>query len=171
MQKKLFYGNGLKNAENNPKKVWAILKKAINLSKAKSSIGNIEHNGRIIENDTEKANLFNEHFSRVGIEATSNLPNTNKNFKDYLPLHARIDRTFAFTPITPGVMYEFIKKIKPKKSKDNNGISTEFIHFIAEELSIPLTHIFNISIHHAVFPNVLKVSSSYFQKRFKDRSS
>ncbi len=50
-----------------------------------------------------------------------------------------------------------IKKLKPKSSCDAQGVSTKMIKFIGNEISIPLAHIFNLSLSTGTFPSELKL--------------
>jgi hypothetical protein len=57
---------------------------------------------------------------------------------------------------TPEHIINIIKKLQPKNSCDANGVSTKMIKLIGEEISVPLSHIFNISLREGVFPDKLK---------------
>jgi hypothetical protein len=48
-------------------------------------------------------------------------------------------------------------KKKPKNSNDAQGVSTKMIKYIGNEISIPLAHIFNLSLSMGVFPSKLKL--------------
>jgi hypothetical protein len=58
---------------------------------------------------------------------------------------------------TPEHIQKVIKKLQPKLSYDANRVSSKMIKFIGEEISIPLAHIFNISLREGVFPEKLKL--------------
>jgi hypothetical protein len=52
---------------------------------------------------------------------------------------------------------EIIKLFEPKGSLDLDGISMKLLKKIAPAVSIPLSHIFNLSITSGVFPEKLKM--------------
>ncbi len=50
-----------------------------------------------------------------------------------------------------------LENIKPNKSSGYDGISAKIIKIIAEDISKPLTHIFNLSFSSGTIPVSLKV--------------
>ncbi len=58
---------------------------------------------------------------------------------------------------TPEHIKKIIRKLQPKYSYDANGVSTKMIKSIGDEISFPLSHIFNISLREGVFPQKLKL--------------
>ena len=158
--KKQYYSSRIAKAGDNAKEVWRVLKEAINIKSKKSNIGPIRDrsNGSLVTDDAHKADLFNQVFAEVGREATNNLPTPNKDFKDYLP--PPIANSIYMHSVTPDQMRGFIKSLKSKHSVDINGISTNLLQFVAEEISLPLAHIFNLSIDSGIFPERLKISKT-----------
>ncbi|MFO0005102.1 MAG: hypothetical protein ACK559_28635, partial [bacterium] len=57
---------------------------------------------------------------------------------------------------TPLHVINTIKKFQPKNSQDISGVSTKMIKFIGHEISVPLAHIFNLSLTSGEFPAKLK---------------
>ena len=57
-------------------------------------------------------------------------------------------------------MKGFIQCLKPKTSRDTLDISAKLLHYIAEPISIPLSHIYNLMIKTGVFPSKFKISKS-----------
>jgi hypothetical protein len=53
---------------------------------------------------------------------------------------------------------DIIKSLKPKNSCDIDGISTKLLQKLANEISWPLAHIFNLSLTTGIFPSRLKSS-------------
>ena len=49
-----------------------------------------------------------------------------------------------------------LKNFKPKNSCDLQGISTKMVQLIGIEISLPLAHIFNLSLTSGIFPSKLK---------------
>jgi hypothetical protein len=54
---------------------------------------------------------------------------------------------------TPEHIKKIIKNLQPKMSNDAEGVSTKMVKFIGNEIAIPLSHIFNLSLRTGVFPN------------------
>jgi hypothetical protein len=58
---------------------------------------------------------------------------------------------------TPAHVKKVIANFQPKSSCDINGQSTKMIKAISSEISVPLAHIFNLSLSHTcIFPDKLK---------------
>eukprot|EP00088_Acartia_fossae_P058057 TRINITY_DN6784_c0_g1_i3.p1 TRINITY_DN6784_c0_g1~~TRINITY_DN6784_c0_g1_i3.p1 ORF type:complete len:611 (-),score=-4.06 TRINITY_DN6784_c0_g1_i3:608-2272(-) len=57
-------------------------------------------------------------------------------------------------------MIDYIKSTKPKNSFDINGINTKLLHFVAEQIAIPMCHIFNLSLETGIFPDKFKMSKT-----------
>jgi len=53
---------------------------------------------------------------------------------------------------------DIIKSMQPKNSCDIDGLSTKLLQKLQIELSLPLAHIFNLSLNTGVFPSKLKCS-------------
>jgi hypothetical protein len=79
-----------------------------------------------------------------------------KNPEDYIN-YGRAVPDLLLQNTTPEHIQKVIKKLQPKMSYDANGVSSKMIKFIGEEISIPLAHIFNISLREGVFPEKLKL--------------
>jgi len=58
--------------------------------------------------------------------------------------------------ITPIHVCDIIKSLPAKNSLDSDGISSKLLKKISIELSVPLAHIFNLSVVQGVFPEKLK---------------
>ena len=157
--KKLHFNREIENAGTNTKLIWQTLKKAINITVKKSDIGHLRHNGILIEDDRIKANIFNEFFANVGKDAIKDLPPPQKDFRDYLG-SSTVLNSIVINPITPEALIGVIKSLKPKDSKDINGISSCLLQLVASEISVPMSHIFNLSIKEGIFPDCLKVSKT-----------
>ena len=156
--KELYLGRKIFGSGNDTRLVWDTLREASNISKKKKDIGDLIINGNIITNDKEKANIFTEIFSNVGQNSIKDLPPPPKSFADYLP--PRTDRNIFLRPTVPQSMKGFIQCLKPKTSRDTLDISAKLLHYIAEPISIPLSHIYNLMIKTGVFPTKFKISKS-----------
>ena len=156
--KKLNTAYRIREAGDNSKKIWGVYKQAMNIKKSNAKIGPIRHNDDLIHNDTIKANIFNEKFSNIGREARRDIPQTDKNFADYLP--PRSQRNIFLYDINPTLMGHYIRCLKPKDSLDINGISARFLHFISDEIKTPLCHIYNRCINTGKFPENFKTSKT-----------
>ena len=156
--KKIYTGNRITGAGNDTRIVWDILREASNLSNKRKQIGDIIFKDSIITNDLEKANIFTEIFSNVGKNSIKDLPPPPKNFSEYLP--PRTDNNIFLNPTIPQSMKLYIQCLKPKSSTDTLDISAKLLHYVAEPISIPLSHIYNLMITTGIFPSKFKISKS-----------
>jgi hypothetical protein len=153
----MYFEQNLHTYKRNPKKTWDLLKEATNLTKNACKIDKLKINGQTSDNPAEMANAFNEFFSSIGTEISNSIPATNVNPSSYISDDENL------TPLnlgntSPVHVCDVIKSMIAKKSLDLDGISTSLIKTIASEISVPLAHIFNLSLTTGVFPSRLKTS-------------
>lgn len=155
--KRIHYRREIVMAGRNSKKVWEVIKNAVNLpSFDKSNISTISFNNQTLTKESEIGDHFNSHFTSLGNKAKAFIPATDKNFREFLPPPFR--RNFFLQPISENLMLDYILGIAPKSSTDINGVSMKLLHLIAHSISLPLTFIFNLSMEEGVFPESLKIS-------------
>ena len=58
--------------------------------------------------------------------------------------------------ITPAIIVTKIKKLKDNKSPGIDGITPKLLKEIAEEISVPLAIMFNLSLHEGTVPHEWK---------------
>ena len=155
--KKLYYEDHLSRNKKNPKKIWELLTEVSVGNKVTNKIERITVEGNSIEEPKQIAEHFNNFFSKIGREISESVLPTEKTATSYIPENNEIP-TFSLGNTGPVHVTEFIKLFEPKKSKDFNGVSMQLLKFIATEISVPLSHIFNLSLDTGIFPNNLKLS-------------
>lgn len=155
--KKFHYRRQILRAGKNTKKVWQIIKENANIQTIdKSKISSVVSNGLVFTDEKLIGNLFNDHFTTLGEKAKQYIPKTTHSFREFLPPRSR--QTFFMQPIHEELMKNYILSIPPKSSTDINGISAKILHLVAPSISIPLTHIFNLSMEEGKFPEIFKTS-------------
>jgi Reverse transcriptase (RNA-dependent DNA polymerase) len=63
-----------------------------------------------------------------------------------------------FEHVGPSYFCDIVNSFEPKNSIDMEGISMKLLKFVNTAVSIPLSHIFNLSLQQGVFPEALKIS-------------
>jgi hypothetical protein len=130
---------------------------AANLTKNLNKIDKIKINGVATDDPTKMANAFNEFFSSIGTDISNSIPTTNTDPLSYMENDENV--TLLDLGTTSQIhICDVIKSMLSKNSLDLDGISTNLIKSIAIEISVPLAHIFNLSLNLGVFPNKLKTS-------------
>lgn len=154
--KRDFYREKTKKAGNDSKKLWNIIKNASNFPQKDNKISSIIVNEFSFNSDGEIADQFNSHFTSLGDKAKAYIPSTYTDFREFLP--DRIKNTFFLRPISVYDMFKYILSISPKSSTDINGYSMKLLHKVAASISLPLSHIYNLSCEQGIFPDSFKIS-------------
>jgi len=77
--------------------------------------------------------------------------------EDYLTYDENIP-CLKFDNIGPIFICNILKSMDPKKSKDLDGLSSHLLKYLNTTVSVPLAHIFNLSLEKGVYPDRLKSS-------------
>ena len=133
-------------AKKNPKAFY----KYINSKKSnKESVGPLKVNDTLVENDQTIADNLNHFFSSVFTnEDLSNIPHLSNIKDDIVPL--------LLITIDKLLVKEKLLKLKPLSAPGPDGINPKVLIELADELSEPLTIIFNLSLNSGVIPEVWK---------------
>jgi hypothetical protein len=139
----------------NPKKTWETLNEILGKPKKTESVGQINIDG-VPESDPSKiANQFNSFFTSIGKKISNDVPNVNIEPEDYINYGRNIPE-MNLGNTTPEHVLKVIRKFKNKSSCDVHGVSTKMIKHIGPEISVPLAHVFNLSLVSGKFPAMLK---------------
>jgi hypothetical protein len=153
--KKLYFSSKLEENAKNSKNTWETINEVQGKSKKSNSVNKINING-VEETDPLKiATEFNLFFTRVGQQISNSIPPVSKAPEDYVSYDHQIPN-LRLGNTTPEHVKKVISKFKPKTSCDVQGQSTKMIKFVSNEISVPLAHVFNLSLSQGVFPDKLK---------------
>jgi hypothetical protein len=153
--KKLYFTNKLKENAKNPKKVWQTLNEILGKEQKRETVSQININDVPESDPTKIANHFNTFFTSIGTKIANNVQNVTKQPEDYIN-YGRDIPEMNLGNTTHEHILKIIRKFKLKSSCDIHGISTKMIKFIGPEIAKPLSHIFNLSLMHGTFPEMLK---------------
>ena len=158
--KKKHYEEKLIKHKNETKLIWATLNEIMNRTTHKHNLLPKEFSGNnpedIIKNPQEIANKFNEYFINVGPGIANRLATTNKAFNENLSNKCR--NSFFIKPVTKFEVETEIKNLNSQKSPGYDGISVKIIKTVANEISEPISHIFNLTFLSGTIPDPLKVA-------------
>ena len=132
------------------------MKNALNKNHCKSCNKIFNINGQIIDKPTQVSDHFDDFFINIGPNQASQIPDNNIHFSTYLSNPN--ESSMFFTPITEDEVTEIIKNLDAKKSPGHDHIPILIIKKLANELSIPLTYIFNLSLSSGMDPDQLKIA-------------
>ena len=139
-----------KEGEKNNKKWWTLLKKVYTGSDCFDTIPPIEINNKIVTDDQEKAELFNEFFATASSvdDKNASLPNQGRVFLMGNNLNDII--------VTEKEVSDQIKLLDSNKSYGPDGISPLFIKEGGNKITTLLCQLFNKSLSTGKFPNEWK---------------
>ena len=135
--------------------MWKVLNKAIgsdNNSRQLPDTFNIDN--KAVSNKSEIACAFNQFFADIGLSISSNVPSPVRNFDTYLP--NRNAQSIFLSPVIPADILDITRKLKPKTSYGEDGISTKLLKMTIDLITVPFTHIANLIFQTGIFPNDLK---------------
>lgn len=142
------------NSKNKGKAAWDIINSNVGAIKSEKEIKEIKcsANDLLLTDPISIANEFNNYF----INISKNKTQINENNSIVLiPNHIN---TLFITPITPIDVYKVIINLKNTNSVGYDDINTKILKLCAGELSLPLSHIINLSFTSGVFPSDLKLT-------------
>ena len=114
-------------------------------------------NNKVITENNEIANCFNNFFSQIGPTLANTIQSPhNKSYKDYLTQN--ISSVFSFEMVTKDDIFKLINGLKSKSSTGHDGLSTIMLKYISKDILDILTHIVNQSLCTGIFPDSLKVA-------------
>jgi len=154
--RKMYFNTELDKAKSNPKRTWCLLKEALNLQSSSNNIQKLTLNGNSTIIPTEIAAGFNSHFAGAGRKVANSIPPSSTPPENFLP--QKTFPNFILGQTNPVEICDIIKAFQPKTSSDMNGLSMKLIKEIRREISVPLCHIFNLSLSQGKFPSRLKLS-------------
>ena len=124
---------------------------------AHDKITEILKDGAIVSDDKEIAEEFNAYFTNVGKNISDSITKINIDPLSYIPMQDNLNE-LKFDKIGPILICDIVKAMDSKTSVDIDGISINLLKFILNSVSIPLAHIFDLSLKNGIFPNKLKSS-------------
>ena len=157
ISKKMYYDSAFQRHEKNSKKTWSLLKEVAFGSAGRGGITEINVNNEAITDPRLISENFNTFFTNVGMEIfnsvspTDRLPSSYQTTNNNVPL-------LDLGDTGPVHVHEIIQTLISKTSADIDGISTKLLKKISPAISVPLAHIFKLSLEKGIFPEALKTS-------------
>lgn len=108
----------------------------------------IDSHGNLVYSDSDKAELLSDYFSTVFVAENGHLPTLDANKNSKL-------NTFSLLPYE---VESALKKLNTSFSIPSDGIPQEVFRKLHKELSLPLAHIFNLSLFSGTVPTIWKMS-------------
>jgi len=157
---KQYYASRFKNVEGDTKQTWKLIKSVINNNSKSDDIREIRLNSNSTVTDpVHIANKFNEYFVNVGKDLARKIPEVEGSYYDYLKMNNIKNNSSLFLqPVDTAEVVNIVRCFKSNKAAGYDEISPKVIKAVAQEISQPLSDIFNISLVTGVFPDDLKTA-------------
>ena len=155
LAKQNYYHSQLENEKGNMRNTCKILNSFLQRSR-KPLCRKFTNNGVIITDPQQIANEFNQYFANVGPSLASSIKHSDKDLNSYL--QNSNNSTCFFKPTNGDEILKIIRKLGSRKSPGCDGIKSDLVKQVADEISLPLKIIFNVSLQTGIVPDDLKVA-------------
>ena len=158
LSKKIYFHNYFQNNTNNLKRTWEGINDLINRKKKNSKVivaMKRPLNQGISHDPLENANILNRNFASIGYRLASDLPSSDKSFRDYLPLNVP-SCSFVFDSVFPSEIELEIMLTPINKSHGLYSCPTRLLKCSRHIISAPLATVINKSVQRGIFPSKLK---------------
>ena len=153
--KNQYYDNKFEEYVSNSKKTWSLINEIIQKNKHKTSMPSIFYDeSKSYESALDIANGFNDFFVNIGPKLAQSIPQSDKDYNDFMKDPIRQD--FVFANVTHDIIYDALKRLQPKKSVGLDGISMAMLKEIMPCIIIPVTYLFNLSFKTGFIPQDYK---------------
>ena len=132
-------------------------------SKTKFSASNIglNINDEIIFDKYKVAHQFNTFFTTVASNLVQKLSVATGRFGSLIVKQFYVDKgvspnSFSLNPVTIDNVCKMLKGLNSTKATGLDNIPARFVNDAADNISNPLTHMINLSLHHGKVPDDLK---------------
>ena len=156
--KQLYLDSNFNKYQKCPKKTWDLLKEITFGEKPSQKINEILDNGETINDPKVMATKFNNFFSHIGTTISDSVTPIGKPPEEFVPNYPNDKPKFELDNTGPVHITDIIKSFDSKDSCDLDGMSLKLLKAIAVSISVPLAHIFNLSLDNGKFPDKLKLS-------------
>lgn len=138
------------------KKCWKVLNETLGRTKRVSVILK-DHNGELIQDESQKAEFLNNHFLRSIVELKMQIEHFPTDSCNSLRTLCQHDERFRFDFTTPAEVNQIIANLSPSKSSGHDNIPAKIILECANHITPYITNIFNNIIKTSTYPDILKI--------------
>ena len=156
--KKKYYKEYFENNISNMKKTWQGIKEIINMNnKSGPQINQLNYKGKLVDNNKDIANNFNDFFTNIGPILDNEIPVSQRPNGSIVYLPPRIPHSFLISPTNPDEINDLINSLDDTKSCGPCSVPTKMLKLVSKEISIPFCNICNTSFDKGVFPDKNKI--------------
>lgn len=150
---KIYFQQKFEEAKRSSKQKWVIINEIMNRNTNNNNINKLKVDNKIVENTEEICNIFNKYF----IDVTEKLLE-NQIIRNELKINSVISKSVYMDSTNEEEVMSIVKNLSNKKSTSDDMLSNNLLKKIIQEIVVPITYIFNLSITQGIFPNCFKIS-------------
>src|SRR5215510_4712272 len=109
-----------------------------------------------LTNNNDIAKAFNSYFINITEDLNNNSSDVDKALQSLKKSYPESTPVMKLIPVSEIEVRDIIKSLKNKNSSGYDGISNNMLKYCVNEISKPLTYIFNLSLRTGVFPERFK---------------
>ena len=150
-----YFQQVISDSKNNSEELWRNINQMINKSSKTTNVTSVKFNENIATDSGDMAEIFNNYFTKVGIDLSKQIPKGSKRFEDYIK---PVNCIFEFKIISVGEVEAVLNKLKTSKSCGQDKIPSTLLKDSCEISAYYLTFIYNCSLATGIFPDDWKVA-------------
>ena len=153
--KKIHYSNLFNQYKYNMRKTWSLISETLDRTKKSLIPEAMMINGQECLNKQNIVNHFNNYFASI-TEQIETINHEDSSYDDYLV--ENIVSRFNFHAINTQITKNIIQSINSSQSRGHDGITSELLKLINEDICSSITLIINQSLTSGIFPSHLKIA-------------
>ena len=156
--KEEYYKKYFERNNKNAKKIWNGIKEIINIKQKSSSLPtSLKNKDKILTDQKEIADHFNSYFSGIAENILKKRKHEgNHSYQEYLK--NPLPNSHIFFDCDPTEVECLISTMELNKKSGPYSIPINVLHMLKNDISIPLSKIFNLSMRTGTHPDCLKLA-------------
>ena len=146
--------------------MWRHINQLIANRSKTTDIPCIMENDKILLNEKDMAEVFNNYFSNIGYNLSSRIPQTRINNQEFIE---PVAPEFKFKHILPDEVTAVIRKLISSQASGLDKILAKILKDSSYVTVCYLTNIFNCSLFRGIFPNDLKIAKVMLIYKFGNK--
>jgi hypothetical protein len=150
-----YFQSQYKRAGKDSKMKWKVINEICDRVKPRPSVTKLVYDNMELTNPQSITDAFNKHFCSIGHKLAANIKSSNYASPHIFELGTNSQSIYV-EPVSEIEIVFHINQLKINSSSGHDNISSNTLKKVNNFVSSPLSHIFNLSLEHGIFPDVLK---------------
>ena len=158
VEKCVHYRNLFEKIGRNSKLFWDIVNGILKKMNNKTDIVELNYNGKSLTDRSKIYEALNEHFSTAGKCVQDSITPVNAScISDPLLGVMNVTNKMTFSHVSEQHICKLVNGLVSKRSCGPDGLSNLLLKMLINVIKGPLCILFNKSLHHGIFPDLLKL--------------